>query len=345
MVLLSLSAGQIMAQGMSNSDQDPASFWTPERMRNAKPMDDDMMKVPGDPHPEAAPAPQGQPGMVGGSLPGQKTMMEVPPALLDRERSTPQPANWALYPGPNTTFEYFPSYRTYPVSTIGRLFIRTGGGGTTWCTATVVTGSPARNTIWTAGHCTSAGDGTNWYDEFLFCPSYDTRVDPTLGCWPFLNVNVPNEWFARHAWSRDFAIISLQHSGTVINEDVADVTGGLGFAWNLPRRQNWIHMGYPGNWPFNGQRLIWTGAERTFDDPIDTIGPPANSWGSPQGGGSSGSAVVSSFEFSRGQNGGGYINSDVAYYYTSHPNQLQGPYFDTRVCNFWKSFTGATVTC
>jgi hypothetical protein len=49
---------------------------------------------------------------------------------------------------------------------------------------------------------------------------------------------------------------------------------------------------------------------------------------------------------------GGYINSNVSFYFSSGPNgnehgiELQGPYYDTTVCSaLWKPFTHWPGTC
>ncbi|MBV8056179.1 MAG: hypothetical protein JO071_13165, partial [Deltaproteobacteria bacterium] len=131
--------------------------------------------------------------------------------------------------------------------------------------------------------------------------------------------------------------------GTVVNADVATVTGGLGFAWNFPRDQHWIHLGYPAASPYTGGVIIETAAEHRYDDTPDSEGPPTNSWGSAQTGGASGSAVILFFSYN-----GGDINSNVSYTYTN-PSQsgveLYGPYFDSAVCGLWKSSTGYSGSC
>jgi len=134
----------------------------------------------------------------------------------------------------------------------------------------------------------------------------------------------------------------------VINADVAAVTGGLSFAWNRPRDKHWLHFGYPAEIPYTGGKIIETAAEHRYDDvPLlpngtpDNLGPPTNSWGSGQTPGSSGSPLILFFSFN-----GGDINSNVSYYYTNQYGvELQGPYFDSQVCNFWKINTGYMGVC
>jgi len=49
---------------------------------------------------------------------------------------------------------------------------------------------------------------------------------------------------------------------------------------------------------------------------------------------------------------GGYINSNVSFYFSSGPNgneqgiEIQGPYYDSTVCSvLWKPYTGWPGTC
>jgi hypothetical protein len=197
--------------------------------------------------------------------------------------------------------------------------------------------------IWTAGHCVAPGDGVNFNSNWLFCPSDDNGNPlPSLGCWTWASATTSSEWFSSAAFTRDYAIITLASTGTVLATNVANATGGVGFAWNWARDQHWIHIGYPQNSPWTGFKLIETAAEHRYDDTPDSIGPPTNSWGSGQGPGSSGSALMLSFDYVSG----GFINSNVSYLYNSQLGQeIQGPYYDTQVCTFWKNNTGFTGTC
>ena len=359
LVVISGSLGLAAAQSAplmvsSSPATDTAKYWTPEKMKAAIPADvvrDGSLTVPA-----MVPQPTGTPGFVSGSRPGQSGSQGVklmPQSLLDesiRESALPLseptvPAD-GPYPGPNETFEYFPKYRVYPISTVGKLFF-TEPSGEFVCSATVVGGGSANNIIWTAGHCVANGGTSTFYSNWLFCPSYDSSQggpNPAVGCWNGSLATTTTAWFVNGALSQDYATVTLQHSGTVINADVATVTGALGFAWNQARDQHWLHFGYPAESPYTGGKIIETAAEHRYDDVPDNLGPPTNSWGSGQTPGSSGSALILSFSYP----GGGYINSNVSYYYTT-PNQygveLQGPYFDSGACGLWKASTGSTHIC
>ena len=286
------------------------NYWTPERMRAAKPMG--MVAAGAPRRPVVAPLAAGAPGGGGGSLPGGARGGAIQPFRASQFALTPIPLDGS-YPGPNETFEYFPKYRTYPISTIGKLFFTAPDGSGHYCTASVTTGSASiNNIIWTAGHCVAVGDGKNFNNNWLFCPSDDNgNPNPAVGCWSWSFATTSSEWFASGAAPRDYAIVGLQHSGTVINNDVANVTGSLGFGYNFPRDQHWIHIGYPQDPPpWTGNKLIETATEHRYDD-SGMGSPPTISWGSTQGHGSSGSALLLFFSYASPP----WINSNVSYSY------------------------------
>ena len=358
-----LAAASVLALTAAAQAQDPIirntqpaaasagpSYWTPQRMQAAKPRD--LPVVSGADHrvPAAGvpPAP-GTPGAAGGT--GDAVLT---PQLLDElTNGTPTPADGA-FPGPNTTFERTPSaagtqsfgrYLTFPWQTVGRLFFTEPGVGDFECSATATYGGAALNIIWTAGHCVADGGHSQFFTNWLFCPAYKQGVDP-IGCWTWAFATTTSQWFASGAFTKDYAVIGLAHTGTIFAGDVVTAVGGLGFAWNWSRDQNWVHFGYPAQGPCADGLQCVTLTEHRYDDVPDALGPPTNSFGSAQTPGSSGSALLLSFS-----GNGGFINSNVSYYYSSGPHgnesgkELQGPYYDTNACNFWKGNTGWAGSC
>jgi hypothetical protein len=342
------------------------AHWTPDRMKAAQPKDAQATR-PGPATSSSAPLPTGIAGAAGGMLPTVGDLAPGDDAAPLRHASVPKTASavgaaTGSYPGPNVTYAYGPRFRVYPISTVGRLFFDEGSSPFE-CTATVTTGSASvLNVIWTAGHCVAAGNGSTFYSNFLFCPSYDISQggpNPAVGCWAGTSWTTTTVWFNNGAsgngWSRDFAYIKLAHSGTVHNTDVANVTGSVGFAWNQAADQAWQHYGYPGQSPWVDGEIVVTTAEYRYSVTSDANGPAVNSWGSGQTPGFSGSAVLLNFcyysESGGPACGAPYINTNVSFYYTSGANgneygiEIQGPYYDTGACQIWQQATGFTGTC
>lgn len=326
------------------------AYWTPARMAAAIPMD---MANPGSPNASAGPAPlaAGPASIAGGGAPGGGPISPHQSfAKAAAAAGAPVPADGA-YPGPHATYYYGPKYTTYPISTAGKLFFNIGSA-TYVCSADVTSGTAAnQSVIWTAGHCISNGAGT-FYTNWIFCPSYNAGgINPTRGCWRWTSAGTRTEWHNSGSFRRDYAYITLENcvagvAYCLVNGQVGSHTGSLGFAWNWARDQHWHHYGYPSSTPWNGVQIVATTTEHRYDDDPDGCGgcgPLTNSWGSGQTPGSSGSPLILQFSY-----GGGYINSNVSYYYTS-PNQygiqMQGPYIDTVACSLWKGATGWPGTC
>lgn len=351
---------QDIVRSPTQAAQEAGAFWTPERMANAIPMDIVLTPSPNAMLVKAAVGATGPAGLLPGTPPtaagiGETFTPMIKPttdqvkALLPKNNGTLAPTDYTpvpmdgAFPGPNNTYPYGPKYRSYPISTVGKLFFTINGSGFV-CSATVIDAS----TIWTAGHCVANGGASTWYSNWQFCPSYDASQggpNPALGCWNGTGASTTTAWFASRAWPRDYAVVYLSSTGTKLAQTVGSVTGTLGIAWNWARDQAWHHYGYPAAAPWTGGQLIATTTEHRYDDPASGT-PAPNGWGSGQTGGSSGSAVLLFFSYS-----GAYINSNVSYTYTGGPNgnetgkMLYGPYFDTTACNNYRTFRGLSGTC
>lgn len=351
---------------VKQSTQTPASvqaYWTPDKMAAAISKDVSAVEPSSNVRQTAAPGASGAPGAAGGSLPTIKGVTDVlvqgKPATATPapggKRSSAAPASTIVpadgsYPGPNATYEYGPRYRTFPVSTVGKLFFTEPGNGNYVCTATATYGDASvKNMIWTAGHCVGGQGAQNFYTNFYFCPSYDSSqggANPAVGCWSWSSATLTTGWSTNGCWSKDYAYIKLASTGTVINANVVDAVGGLGFAWNYGRDQHWHHYGYPSASPWPGGKLVATTTEHRYDDSSDSCGPGTNAWGSGQTPGSSGSSLILNFSYT---GGGNYINSNVSFYFTAPTNEygvmLHGPYYDTAACTFWKGGSGYAGSC
>jgi len=294
--------------------------------------------------PATKPVATGLPGVAGNDP------LVLSPALQDQLRNgTPVP-NDGPYPGPNTTWpvrNLTQPYTDFPFDLVGVLLFTEPGVGDFRCSASVTTYGSALNWIWTAGHCVANGGRQQYYTNLVFCPGWNNGApNPVFGCWGWRSATTTGQWFTNGAYTKDYAMVRLQTTGSVLAEKVATaVGGGFGFAWNLGRDQHWLHMGYPAQAPYDGTKMIVTATEHRYDEVPDSFGPPTNSWGSPQTEGSSGSPVILDWGYGNGTPGPGFINSTVSYSYPSQPNEMYGPYFDTAACQFWAANVGWPGTC
>lgn len=142
-------------------------------------------------------------------------------------------------------------------------------------------------------------------------------------------------WTARQLWTLT-GYVSTQAEGydmgaAVMNpnrfgQQLVNVVGGQGLAWNWAANLPVYDFGYPAAPPFNGTTLEYC-SDPEFGWPYvaNTIGLGCNFTG-----GSSGGPFLAFFggEF-------GYINGVNAFKYTSLPNYVFSPYFGTDAYNLY----------
>ncbi|WP_202869874.1 trypsin-like serine peptidase [Kribbella caucasensis] len=268
-----------------------SDYWTPERMRSAVPMDQ-LLK----PRQRSAGLPAvGKPTTV---LP---TGVVGPMAF---------PSGGAPWTGGGKI-----------VATEGRVFF-TYTGRTASCSGTAVT-SGNESTVITAGHCVKL-DGafhTNW----VFVPAYNNGSTP-YGTWTAKKTYATPQWVA----SED---INYDVGAAVVNplngQNLTDVVGGQGIAFNQARGQNMYAFGYPAASPYDGSRLIYCSGS-TFNALIsEGIGMTCDMTGGSSGGGWF-------LQFSE-STGAGIVNSVNSYKINFIPTWMFGPYFGTDAQNLYNT--------
>jgi hypothetical protein len=278
----------------------------PESMWEMKPLNEDA--IPGY-------APGWAPGP--GPQPDAKSRIEITPgdSLYTLLKVGAQPRTFAPFPPPSFPADYANyapfnrwtwrgdsrieetptgdkiriGYKTYPISTVGKLFL-TLHGQKFVCSASVI----QRNTIATAGHCVSDGAGTLATD-FLFCPSYTVDEggngipDPAMGCWAGITPSTTAAFHNSSVIDRDIACIVTAKTGTVQNLPVGEVTGWTGRLWNLPSRLPTFALGYPAGPPFPGHHIIVSASSEWYEvDMSSDDGQLSKYIGNDMTGGSSG---------------------------------------------------------
>lgn len=191
------------------------AYWTPERMRNAK---------PGNTINSHGWAAQGRSIMPKADLGAGEAVRLQKPAPVKRADS---PA---------------------PVSHIGKVFFTLGGQNYV-CSGNSVQ-STNQSTVATAGHCThdlKAG----WATKFVFVPAYNNGSAP-YGMWSATSLHSTSEWVSRNDISYDgaFAVVAPQ-SGRTLTATV----GASSVGFNLARGLTYTAYGYPAASPFNGETL------------------------------------------------------------------------------------------
>ncbi|GAA0581330.1 peptidase [Kribbella sandramycini] len=258
-----------------------SGFWTPERMRSAVPID--QLLTP-------------KQRLSGGTVAAGEPTTVAPTAMAP----TAFPSGGAPWTGGGKI-----------VSTEGRVFF-TYTGRTASCSGTAVT-SGNKSTVITAGHCVKLEGAfhTNW----VFVPAYNNGATP-YGTWTAKKTYATAQWVA----SED---INYDVGAAVVNplngQNLTDVVGGQGVAFNQARGQNMYAFGYPAAAPYDGSKLIYCSG-KVFNALIsDGLGMTCDMTG-----GSSGGGWFLQFNEAAGT---GIVNSVNSYKINFIPTWMFGPYF------------------
>jgi V8-like Glu-specific endopeptidase len=307
-------------------------------MAAAKPADvSTSTKVAAKPSSTATTAATGLPGAIPGQAPAGEGATGGPAnPVSNNAGASPQSQCYQCFI-PFTRYDYFARYRSYPVSTIAKIFF-TNDGGNYVCSGSVI----GDHTVWTAGHCTSNTDGTHQFDSsMLVCPSYNAGVNPAVGCWSASSFATSTAWLNTGSFENDLGAAVMNNCGTVHCQSIGSYTGHLGFAWNWSEDQNWYAFGYPQAAPFDGNYIVLSNSEFGYEDSDGNNQGAANSMamGSDQTGGSSGGPWV--WQFGTGN----YVNGHNDWKWSNLPNAMNSPYFGSLACNVAVAAGAFSTTC
>ncbi|MFF4129620.1 trypsin-like serine peptidase [Microbispora rosea] len=171
--------------------------------------------------------------------------------------------------------------------TVGRVFFTLPGRNPldpkSWkyCSGTSVQGR-YRNVVATAGHCVYDPVTTQFYDNWVFVPSYwdgDQAGEgkAPYGIYPAKWFQVHDDFVAREDYDYDYAFVNVSSGFTLTPRKDRGVTryprtpagrlgdnvGGQGFTWNRSSKVTVFAFGYPagphpdGDRPFTGRTMKW----------------------------------------------------------------------------------------
>lgn len=195
-------------------------FWTPERMRHARPLE--------------LPAPRH------GGLARAATSPAADNEGRGVEADSEARAEFAAVEDPTAL-----GFRQN-----GVIFILLPGGfGLGRCSGTSVT-APNRSVVFTAGHCVNFGGSRHWFDrDWVFVPGYHNGVRP-FGVFAARWLGATAPWVEDGSENGDVgaAVVGRNEKGQLLG----DAVGGDGIAFGLPPSQVFDVHGYPVEAPFDG---------------------------------------------------------------------------------------------
>lgn len=282
-----------------------ATYWTPERMASAKPLD--AIQPAAVPTERVAPATTGKPATVApvtGTAPAA-------PGIQPLAGAVARP------------------YTDYPDRLTVKVFFSSASGNFV-CSGTVVN-SNNKDMIDTAGHCVSNGAGT-WYSNHTVVPAYSSSFNGhrPYGTWTSRSLTTRTEWHSFSNFKQDTAYIILNTLG---GQHIVNYLGGHGSAFNASRNQTWFSYGYPQAAPFNGfDQWVCVSGRLADDNPSPARpGPFTIRIQCDMTGGSSGGGWLISIS-----GGLGYVNSHNSYRYSNNAGHMYGPYFGNEALSLYQ---------
>lgn len=275
-------------------------FWTPQRMREAKPLE---VKHPhaGATSASGAAARRGAPHRVPAAAP----------------RLTLEASHFEQVSDPTA-----PEFRVN-----GAIFLSFGIFGYGRCSGTAVH-SGNQSIVFTAAHCINSGgrDGRWFHGEWVFVPAYRYGQRP-FGVFPARWLDTTKQW--RRSDSENFDVGAAVVGPNDRGETLGEAVGGDGIAWNLKARQTFDVHGYPAEEPFDGEtQRICRGVPFIGHDPDSFLFPGPLNLAVPCGvtGGASGGGWTIE---------GNTLNSVTNYGYFDDESPDFGAYFGKEVARLY----------
>jgi V8-like Glu-specific endopeptidase len=292
--------------GAASEARGAIHFWTPERMREAQPLDVRL---------------RGRPQIALGDSAGRSSLAPrvLPPSPPGGEASA------------SSKFETVPDPTAAAERVNGAVFIITPFG-LGRCSGTSVN-APSYSVVFTAGHCINEGGAHGrWFDfRWVFVPGYRYGQRP-FGVFPAKWIDTTRQW--RRSGSENFDVAAAVVTRNERGELLGKAVGGAGIAWGLKARQTFDIHGYPVAPPFDGET-------QQICPQTPFLGHDARSFLSP---GPLNLAV--DCDVTGGASGGGWtirdgvLNSVTNYGYPNDPDTDFGAYFGKEVARLYHRAAG-----
>lgn len=287
-----------------NDSSATTAFWTPERMRDAEPMDlprvdhnsvkkisiNDLKK-------------QFEDGPIGrdGSPPSINLIPNTQQYFQPKIDDTVSTFDVGTLNEQFTSAQLTPTtaVTAYPYRSVGKLFFTTPTGNKT-CSASLI----APRVVLTAGHCVHNGNASasGWFSNFMFVPAYNNGVAPFL-TWSASYIASTNSWVNGGGIvpnAADWGMLEITDqsvNGTITK--VGNVAGWLGWLTLSTIPNHATMLGYPAAFD-SGQQMHQVLAQSAL-----AVAPNNAEYGSDMSLGAGGGPWIQNFGLaSSGQTGG-----------------------------------------
>jgi hypothetical protein len=335
--LLSTSSASAGGPIVAKEADDAAvrAYWTPARMRAAKPVETPAPESSGSGG--GADGADGPPRVVAPVAAGSAEVERLSAGVVESE--------------PTTRFAHVdrdeirnPS--AVPFRSHGKVFFSLGGDDYV-CSGTAIS-APGRSVVWTAGHCVYDPFEGRFAGNWVFVPAYRDGESP-FGKWPAERLATTKQWRGNINLKYDLGAAEVQKEAG--GQTLTDVVGGRGIGFNQPRRQRYQAFGYPAVPPpleFTGEREFrCTSDLGGTDDPQPD--EPGQRWSGPR-------TSWIHCDMTAGSSGGGWVAdrsvlSVNSYSYCADPagliceERMYGPYQNKAAEALYRRVAGEVERC
>lgn len=278
----------------ARSSQNSADYWTPERLKAAKPyplpsaaepsaaetldslaVDDERISKSGR-GPTVNVKPSNEKLFEPDPLPKAAAQTDVDPQSVGTDGAYFSSSR--VLPAPTTQ-------NAYPYRAAGKLFFTGADGKSYICSASVI----RHRMIVTAGHCVYDAKLKKFHSNFRFVPAYHNGSAP-FGTWGYSYVITTSAWASGGGGvpnAGDFAIIEATDNASA--QRIGSVTGYYGYSTNSLYPNHVKMLGYPGAFDAGG----WM--HEVNSESFRTRSPNCVEYGSDMPGGSSGGPWLMNF--------------------------------------------------
>ena len=292
----------IRGTGIESEAKALETYWTPARMKAAKPVDGTLTV-----------------NRVGAAPKRTQATQADGPAVSIAPLKVASKAIGTVKSGakkPQTTYPGYPS-SSPAARTNGKIFFSRDGSNYV-CSGSVVN-SEGRSLVWTAGHC--LGENGTWSYNVAFVPAYSNGSRP-YGSWYAKDLATKTAWLYDSDHANDVGAITLAPNAGV---RIADQLGAQGLMWNQSANYWASAFGYPAVSPYTGQVLVRADGN-TADEGDGTIYMYSGLTG-----GSSGGPWLRNFD-----ENWGYVNGHNDFIYTASPSWMYSPYYGAQVASLYE---------
>lgn len=285
-----------------------ADYWTPERLRSAKP--GDLLLLGRDLSEATGAVVKGAEKVVRGTTADAGGLLGLDLLAAD--------GGGELYDGGGQV-----------VKTTGKVFFTLGGTNYQCSGSSVVAGS--ESLVQTAGHCLNEGPGA-FATNFVFIPQYRDGAAP-FGQFAATELFTTEQWRTEGDLDYDVGYAKV---GTAGGSTLADAVGAQGIGFNLERGAEMYSFGYPAAAPYDGSKLAWC-----FGDvAADPLGSSDQGLTCDMTGGSSGGPWFIDYD---PQSGVGTLNSLNSFKYNVplFSGRMYGPYFGSVIEQLYSTAAAA----